>query len=250
MKVSVITVCLNNVGTLPDTIESVSKQTYHDIEHIIIDGGSTDGTLDVLEHYKERLDVVVSERDRGWFDAMNKGVARATGDCIGFLNADDFYASADSLSKIVNALEEPDVDAVYGFVDIVDRADTSRVRRRYRVSHATKWFFRVGMMPAHPTFYAKRELFDRCGGFLNDSCVPPDFELMVRFLTQGGMRSKLIPEVLVKMRNEGMSNASIKTRINRIQRQVTSCRINGLWTHPLLVITKYPYKIVEYMRKS
>lgn len=249
MKVSIITVCYNSAGTLRDTIESVLSQDYQDIEYIIVDGLSKDRTMDIVREYSGRISKVVSESDKGLWDAMNKGISLSTGDCFCFINSDDFFASSRVISDMVQHMEMHQADAVYGYVDIVHPEVTSKIIRRYRIGHCNKTLFRLGMMPAHPGFLCRRSFFEKHGGFVLDDALPQDFELLVRYLSRGKMRAKLFPEVIVKMRNGGVSNRSFIDRIKRIEALVRSCRINGLWTSSLIVPFKYPFKLFEYVRR-
>lgn len=246
MKISVITVVYNNVDTIKDTIESVLSQTYKNIEYIIIDGGSTDGTLDVIKEYEDKIDRYISEPDNGLWDAMNKGVSLASGDYIGFLNSDDLFAGEDVLEKIAEKLQDKDLCAVYGYVDIVDKENISKVIRKYRVKWLNRFSLRLGLMPAHPTYYCKKSFFERYGGFFLRDDITPDFELIVRFSQKSGFRAECIPEVLIKMRSGGIGNSSLSYKLGRFRKQAKSCRINGIFSHPLLILLKYFYKILEF----
>lgn len=246
--ISIITVCYNSSSTIRDTIESVTSQDYANIEYIIIDGNSSDDTLPIVREYDSHISHVISEPDRGLWDAMNKGIRIATGDYIGFLHSDDFFSESDVVSRIAAVLSNPAVDAAYGYVDLVESLNTERVVRRYRVSRLDRFGLRIGLMPAHPAFYCSRDLFSRLGGFVCDASIAPDFELIARFYLKGSMRATLLPSVLVKMRANGLSNSGFWYRLLRFRRQVRSCRRNGLWTNSLLVLAKYPYKLLEYLR--
>lgn len=249
LKISVITVCYNSEATIRDTIESVLGQTYPDIEYIIVDGASTDGTMSIVNEYRDRLGKVSSEPDKGLWDAMNKGIQMSTGEFLCFINSDDFFSDSGVISGLIDRLSESKADAVFGYVDIVDKDRTEKVIRRYRVSRCSKWTFRLGMMPAHPGFLARKNLFDSLGLFnLDPNYVAPDFELMLRFLTKGNMKAVLWPMVIVKMRNEGVSNRSFVDRFFRYKVLLKSCEINDLWTNSFLIFLKFPYKILEYFR--
>ncbi len=168
MKISVITVCLNSAATIGDTIESVLAQDHPDIEHIIVDGASTDGTMDVVRRYGDRIAKVVSEPDRGMYDSANKGLRLATGDVVGMLNSDDFYAAPDVLSTMARTFVERDVDVVHGDLDFIDPQDVTRVTRRFRSREFQPGDFRRGWHPAHPTFYVRRKILLEIGGFDED----------------------------------------------------------------------------------
>ncbi len=249
MKVSIITVCFNSERTILDTIESVAMQDYPDIEYIVIDGMSTDNTAKMIRQRMDVVDVFVREQDEGLWDAMNKGVAMSKGDYFCFINSDDFFVHSNVITRLVNRLTQEGADAVFGYVDIVDPVITAKIIRRYRIAHCNKTLFRLGMMPAHPGLLCKRSLFEEHGGFVLDDKLPQDFELLVRYLAKGNMKAKLLPEVIVKMRNGGVSNRSFLDRIKRIEALVASCRINGIWTSALVVPFKYPFKLFEYVRR-
>ncbi|QJD58662.1 glycosyltransferase [Pseudomonas sp. gcc21] len=249
MKVSVITVCYNSETTVREAINSVLSQDYTDLEYIVVDGCSKDSTLNIINEYSTRVTRIVSEPDKGLWDAMNKGIELSTGDCFCFLNSDDFFADPGVVTRMVRRLTQTNADAVYGYVDIVDPIATDKVIRRYRISYCNKTIFRLGMMPAHPGFMCKRSFFERYGGFLLDDAMPQDFELLVRYLAKGNMKAKLLPEVIVRMRNGGVSNRSFMDRVKRVKALVDACRMNGVWTSIFIVPLKYPVKIYEYVRK-
>jgi glycosyltransferase involved in cell wall biosynthesis len=246
----VITVCFNSAETVRDAIESVLSQDYPDIEYIIVDGGSTDDTMAIASGYSSRIHRIISGPDDGLWDAMNKGIEIATGEYIGFLNSDDLFSSASTVSNLVCALKRDRCDAIFGFVDIVDRRNLNRVIRRYRVRSCSKLTLRLGIMPAHPGFLCHRSFFERYGAFVVDTVVAPDFELMVRFVVKGGMRAILLPKVIVRMRYEGVSNRGIMSRVLRYRSLVRACRMNGLWTSSLLINLKWPYRFLEYLRRA
>lgn len=210
MKISIITATYNSGATLRDTLNSVLSQQYKDYEILIMDGGSKDNTKDIVEEFKSHLEGRLKwfqGMDKGLYDAMNKGIERAAGDAIGILNSDDFYASPDVLGKIANGLLES--DAVFGDLDFVDASDTSKIVRQWRGSEYKPNAFIKGWHPAHPTFYARRECFDKFGGFDISFDVSADFELMLRFIEKNKLKTKYIPSVMVKMRMGGESTGSL-----------------------------------------
>lgn len=210
MKVSVITVCLNAAATIRDTIESVLAQTHPDLEYIVVDGGSRDATLDIVRGYGPRITRVISEPDRGMYDSANKGLRAASGEVVGYLNADDYYADAGVVASIAGAFECADIDALHADLDFIDRADASRITRRFRSREFTVGDFCRGWHPAHPTFYARRELLLRVGGFDLRYRIAADVDLMMRVLEVVRARSTHLPRVLVKMREGGLSNGSLR----------------------------------------
>jgi len=249
MKITVITVCYNSEKTIQETIESVLSQDYGDVEYLIIDGASTDSTKYILAHYSSESTVrFISEPDEGMWDAMNKGAALAKGEYVCFLNSDDCFASHSILSDLAAKLRNEKLDAVFGYIDIVDSNNSDIVVRKYRVSRLSRKLLRMGIMPAHPGFICKACFFQRFGGFKLDSKIAPDFELMVRFYLQGHLKAGLLPKVIVKMKDGGLSNTNLAYILGRFRRQVYSCKINGLWTSSFLVLAKYPYKLLEFFR--
>jgi glycosyltransferase involved in cell wall biosynthesis len=221
MKITVITVCYNSAQTIGDTLRSVREQTYKSIEHIIVDGGSTDSTLAVVATEGAHVEKLVSERDMGIYDAMNKGIAMATGDIVGFLNADDFYFSPDVLTRVVAAFEISKADCCYGDLCYVKQSDTSKIVRYWRSSSFQQGLFGEGWCPPHPTFFVQREVYERLGGFNLNFKIAADVELMARFLEVGRISSHYIPEVLVHMRTGGTSNRSLS---NVIKLNLEICR--------------------------
>lgn len=189
-------------------MRSVGEQTYSEVEHIVVDGGSTDKTLSIVDRFKSRPGVVVCEPDRGMYDAMNKGIRLATGDVVGFINSDDFYSSAGVLAKIAAVFKDRSVDACYGDLCYVNRDDVNSVVRYWRSSEFKPKLFLYGWCPAHPTFYVRRNIFERFGGFDLQYRIAADVELMARFLEVHRITTRYIPEVLVKMRMGGMTNRS------------------------------------------
>jgi len=246
-KISIITVCYNSEETLKDTLESVASQTYENIEYIVIDGGSKDGTLDLIEGFRARIDYMISERDKGIYDAMNKGIRAATGDFVGILNSDDVFANSGSIARIASSIREGGgVDAVYGDLIYVDRSDLNKKVRFYSSRFFRTWKVRFGLMLPHPTFYARRELFDDLGFYKTDYRVAADFELLSRFLSKG-IKVARIDETLVKMRNGGISSTGFWWRVHQNLEIVRACRSNGIYTNILFVSMKLPFKIASYV---
>lgn len=210
MNISVITVCFNSETTIADTLISVDSQTDVDIEHIIIDGASRDATLDVVGNYRKPWRHVLSEGDKGIYDAMNKGLHLARGDVIGFINSDDFYASSDVLATVAAAFAEPAVDACYGDLCYVKRGELASVVRYWRSSVFSPGLFLRGWCPPHPTFFVRKAVFERFGSFDLSYRSGVDVELMMRFLEVHRIHVKYIPQVLVMMRMGGTSNSSWK----------------------------------------
>lgn len=208
MKISIITVCFNAADTIGACIDSVSMQSHSDVEHIIVDGGSSDGTLQIIES-SASVSKYLSEPDKGIYDAMNKGISMAEGEIIGLLNADDIYAHGNVLKIVDNCFNKADVDACYADLVYVRRDDVSKVVRYWKSCEYTDGLFQDGWMPAHPTFFAKKIVYDRCGLFSLDFKIAADFELLNRFIAINKVTTKYIPEVLIKMRMGGTTNQSV-----------------------------------------
>lgn len=228
MKVSIITAVYNARETVGDAIESILAQSYPNIELVVIDGASTDGTMEVLERYREKLGVLVSEKDRGIYDALNKGVARASGDVIGFLHADDMFASSEAVKRIAHAFSDPSVDATYGDLVYVNKLNSDKVIRYWRAGEYTHSRLKAGWMPPHPTFYVRRSVYERMGGFDASLRVAADYDCMLRFLWQGRIKCQYVPEVLVKMRVGGASNRSLANILRKSAEDYEAIRRNNV----------------------
>jgi glycosyltransferase involved in cell wall biosynthesis len=226
-SLSIITVCLNSARTLGDTLASVNAQTHPDIEHIVIDGGSTDGTQDLARAQGRRVAQLVSEPDRGIYDAMNKGLALATGDVVGFLNADDAFASPAAAAAIARAFDRETL-ACYGDVVYVSAEDPTRVIRYWRSGPYRRGLCAQGWAPPHPTLYVRREAVLRHGGFDERLRVAADFEMALRLLDVAGLPVRYIPEVLVRMRAGGVSNGSLKGILRGHRDMAAALRAHGL----------------------
>ncbi len=246
LKISVITVAWNAAATIADTCASVAAQQGVEVEHLIIDGASTDATAAVVAAHARPGHIFVSEPDRGLYDAMNKGVARATGDVIGFLNADDFFCRSDALRLVANAAGAT-VAAVSGGVAIVRADDASRLTRAYPPTPFAPWMLRFGHMPPHPGFYARRSVFDAIGGFDTAIRIGADFDWMVRFFAVQRLAAQPIPETLVTLREGGLSNQGFASR-RAISREVLdTLGRHGLFSAAPLVWAKYPVKALQYV---
>lgn len=249
MKISIITVVFNNVNTIEDTIRSVASQTHSDIEHILIDGGSTDGTLDVIRRHQDKIAKLVSEPDRGIFDAMNKGLRLATGEIIGLLNADDVYADHTVLQTVAEVFANPRVDVSYADLVYVAPKDMSKPVRYWKSKPFRPGLFSMGWVPAHPTFFARRAAYERYGGYDDSLGLAADFELMLRFLERQGLKSVYIPRVFVKMRLGGVSNQSIRNIVRQNIDIYRACRKNQIMVSPLIFIAKPLAKLSQYFMK-
>lgn len=214
MKISIITIVYNRRDTIAEAIESVLQQTYANIEYIIVDGASTDGTVEVVQQYAGQITSFVSERDGGLYDALNKGIAMATGDVIGFLHADDAFYSLNAVAAIADAFLKSDTDSVYADLVYVDQLRVDKQVRNWRSGNYERNKFIYGWMPPHPTFYVKREVYLRLGLYNTEFKSAADYELMLRYLYKHNISTTYIPECLVRMRTGGKSNLSLSNRIN------------------------------------
>lgn len=228
MKVSLITVTYNSEKYLANCIESVRCQDYPNIEYIIIDGASTDSTVTIIRESGAIVDKWISEKDGGMYDAINKGMKMATGDVIGILNSDDMLATKQTISKIVHCFEENEVDSVFGDLVYVDEEDTSRIYRYWKGNTYSRNAFHFGWMPAHPTFYIRREVVEYLGGYETHFYSAADFEFMTRYLYKHRISSFYIPELIVKMRKGGMSNCGWQRRLRANRRDYLALKQNGV----------------------
>jgi glycosyltransferase len=246
LKISIITVVYNSVDTIQHAIDSVLGQSYDNIEYIVVDGASKDGTLEVLEKNKNNIDVLISEQDNGIYDAMNKGLDVATGDIIGTLNSDDFYASNNIIQKVANLFGTKQVDSIYGDLIYVDAKNIDRVIRYWKSKPFQEGLFQKGWHPAHPTFFVKSEVYKKYGKFNTDLKIAADYEIMLRFLEKYQISSYYIPEVLVKMRLGGESNRNIKNIVKANMESIKAWKLNGLKVNPAFVFLKTFRKILQY----
>lgn len=245
MNISIITVSLNSSRTIGDTLRSVAEQTYPHVEHIIVDGGSNDDTMRVVNSFPHVVKKI-SEKDEGIYFAMNKGINMASGDIIGILNADDVYADKDVLQKVADTFEDKNVDAVYADLVFVDPQDTKKIVRRWQSrSHQSKDFYN-GWMPPHPTFFVRKSIYEKYGLFDTRLRSAADYELMLRFLLRHQIRSFHIPQTFILMRNGGKSTASLKNRLIANAEDREAWRINELNPHFFTLILKPVRKINQF----
>ena len=253
MKISIVTAVYNRAKTLPDALESVRAQNHPDIEHVVQDGGSTDGTLAVLRANPAGDMALESAPDAGLYDAINRGIVRASGEVVGLLHSDDFLADNEVLASVAEALADPNVDGVYGDLDYVATDDTTRVIRRWRSGEYTPGKLRRGWMPPHPTLYLRREVFERWGAYDTDFRIAADYEAMLRWLVRGHICLAYIPRVLVKMRVGGESNKSFKNVTRKSiedYRAIKRHKAGGAFTLAAKNIRKLPQfaPLIEKMR--
>ena len=251
MKISIITATFNSGRTLRDTIESVLRQTYTDFEYIIKDGGSKDDTLEIVGEYApqfgDRLKIV-SAPDKGIYDAVNTGLQMATGEVIGILSSDDFYTSDDALLTIADAFAMNDTDATYGDIHFVDDDDLTKMVRYYSSAVFKRSFMRYGLMPAHPSFYCKREVYEKYGAFDTSYRIAADFENLLRLIYIHRVKTLYIPKDFVTMRTGGASTAGFTSRMKIMREHLLAMKKNGVYSNFFLLSLRYFYKIYELMR--
>jgi glycosyltransferase involved in cell wall biosynthesis len=248
IKISVITAVYNRHRTVGRAIDSVLSQSYPAVESVVIDGSSTDGTLRVLEAYRTRLGVFISECDQGIYDALNKGLKHATGDVIGFLHADDSFDNSDVLTRVAAAFQDPFIDAVYGDLVYVRDDDSHKVIRYWKAGLYDEVALARGWMPPHPTLYVRRSVYSRLGGFDTRYRIAADYDLVLRFFALGKIRSAYIPEVLVRMRVGGISNRSLRTIMRKSLEDyhvIRRNRVGSAWT----LLQKNFTKVSQFWRR-
>ena len=228
-RISIITVTYNCAAVVADALQSVARQTHPAIEHLVIDGQSTDGTLDVVREHGAHVARLVSEKDRGIYDAMNKGLALVSGDWVGFLNADDILAEPDTIARMVECISQsPRADVVYGDLVYVNAEDTRKVLRYWQSGSFSQSRLRFGWMPPHPTFYVRTEVVRRVGPFDADMRIAADYDFVLRCLRQPGLVVRYLPRVLVRMRTGGASNRSLKALVRKSSEDLRAIRRSGV----------------------
>ena len=247
MKISIITITYNSEETLEDTIKSVISQSYKNIEYIIIDGGSTDGTMDIVNKYKDFISTIVSEPDKGIYDAMNKGVERATGDLVGILNSDDFYANDTVLQNIANKIGKN--DGIYADLVYVDRVNTDKIIRYWKSKEYKEGSFLKGWMPPHPTFFIRKEIYDKYGNYNLSLKSAADYELMLRLIHKEKISITYLPEIITKMRVGGQSNASLSNRLKANNEDRMAWDINNIDPKFYSLYLKPIRKIGQFLKK-
>ena len=252
MKISLVTATYNSGGTLRSTLESVLRQTYRDVEYIIVDGASKDGTMALVHEYEPQFGGRmrwVSEPDKGIYDAMNKGIRMASGDVVGILNSDDFFTSDDVLEQVAAGFAGSDTDAVYGDIHFVRADNLERCVRYYSSKVFRRGLMKLGFMPAHPSFYCRKECFEKYGYYKTDYRIAADFDLLLRFIYVHRIKTKYLPIDMVTMRLGGASTGGMKSWMTVMNEELRSFRENGVKTNRLLLSLRYFYKLTEYFRK-
>lgn len=246
--ISIITVCYNSAATLPDTLRSVAAQAGVRLQHVLVDGGSTDGTVALIETYAHEHDYVawISEKDHGLYDAMNKGLAMCTGEVIGLLNADDFYCRPDVLQLVAKSFAQEHTEGLYADLNYVDAEQTDKIVRRWKSGSYRPNSFLWGWMPPHPTFFVRKSVYERLGAFRLDMGSAADYELMLRFIHKNQIRLSYLPQTIIHMRAGGVSNKQLKNRMKANEMDRKAWEVNGLkpyfftrWLKPLRKIKQF-----------
>ncbi|TAF79401.1 MAG: glycosyltransferase [Sphingobacteriales bacterium] len=246
MKISIITVCYNAQNYIAQCVQSVLNQDYKNIEYIVIDGNSKDNTLPILQKFSFAINILVSEPDKGIYDAINKGIALATGDCIGILHADDFYAHEKVLSQVAQAFNSQPIDILYGNLDYVQRNDINSIVRKWRSQNYTDALIENGWMPAHPTFYVKKQCYITYGNYDNYFTSAADYDLMLRMMYKTSLKKYFLNTLMVKMRIGGASNITFKNRW-LANRQDYQALLKNKVPYPLKAILCKPFrKILQF----
>lgn len=246
--VSIITVVLNRKDTIEEAIKSVLGQSYENVEYIVVDGGSTDGTLEIIERYKSKIAKFISGKDKGIFDAMNKGLKMASGNIIGFLNGDDLYANEKVIEDVAALMERKNTDCLWGDLVYVDEKNTDKIIRYWKSSEYKRGKFQRGWMPPHPTFFVKKEIYENYGEFNLALSISADYEIMLRLLEKHKISSCYLPHILVKMRIGGQSNRNFFSILQGNLECYKSWKINGLRINPLRIFFKPLSKIPQYFK--
>ena len=254
LKISIITATYNSGKTVGDTLKSVLAQTYHDYELLVVDGASKDNTLEVVKKMEPLFEGrmrYISEPDKGIYDAMNKGIRMATGDVIGILNSDDFYTSDDALACIAWTLEKEKVDAVYGDIHYVDDDDLTKCVRYYSSKPFRKWMMRLGFMPAHPSFYCRKEVYEKFGAFDAENYrVAADFENLLRLIFVNKIKTHYISKDFVTMRTGGASSSGLESHKRIMRDHLKALKKNGVYSNIFLLGLRYLYKIGEILKSK
>jgi glycosyltransferase involved in cell wall biosynthesis len=249
VKISIITASFNSASTIADTLYSISVQTHQEVEHLVIDGASSDRTLQIVRDRGSPGLKIISETDRGIYDAMNKGLAVATGEVVGFLNSDDMYADTEVLERVAKAFGDPRVDIVYGDIVFVSQQDTTRVVRLWTSRPHAPGLCATGWMPPHPSLYVRRSVYEKHGGYDLAFPAAADFEMALRLLDKASLRSAYIPHVQVRMRMGGQSTRSIRNIISGSREVSRACRKHGLPGGVRFAVMRLLAKVPQFLRR-
>ena len=243
MKVSIITVCYNSAKTLEHTIQSVLGQDYPEIEYIVVDGASKDGTLEIIQKHQSTISKWISESDRGMYDAMNKGIAMATGEVIGILNSDDVYMNNHAVSDLISKMQKDHADVVFADLILVDESQPEKILRYYDSGQFNPDRFRFGWMPAHPTVFVKKRIYDEVGLFKTDYQIAADYEMLIRILAVNKTSYTYLAKPVVRMRAGGTSTAGLLRNWILNTEIVRACKENGIYSNMAMLLLKIPAKL-------
>ena len=248
MKFTIITVCLNSAKTIRRTFDSLLEQSFKDYEYIVVDGKSTDGTVEIIREYEPKFQGRmrwISEKDKGLYDAMNKGLRMATGDVVGILNSDDYFTAPDVVAQVAETMADKTLDAVYGDIHFIRDGQPGKCIRYYSSKLFRPFCLRFGFMPAHPSFYCRREIFSKAGLYKTDYKIGSDYEMMVRLFMVHKIKTRYLPIDFVTMRTGGASTSGMRSRVQLIKEDIRGCRENGIYTNALMISCKFAYKIFD-----
>lgn len=248
LKISIITVSYNSEKTIYDTIKSVYNQDYDNIEYIIVDGNSSDNTTNIIKEFEPKFNGKIkwiSESDKGIYDAMNKGLMMATGDIVGILNSDDFYTSNNVITTVANAFNNNKIDAIYADVHFIKDNNPEKISRYYSSKIFKRWLMRFGFMPAHPSFYIKRECLNKFGLYNTSYKIAADFEFLLRTIFIGKIKTQYLAKDFVTMRTGGASTSGINSHKQIMREHIRAFKENNIFTNRLLLSMRYIYKIFE-----
>jgi glycosyltransferase involved in cell wall biosynthesis len=249
MKISVVTAVYNREATIGRAMDSFEKQSWRNKQQVVVDGASRDGTLKIVHSFPHDNAIIVSEQDKGIYDAINKGIALATGDVIGLLHSDDFFAHSNVLSEIAEAFEDTDLDIVYADAAFFSPGTSDHIKRRYNSSRFSASQIRNGWMPAHTTMYARRRVFEEYGNYNDEFKIAADFEFIARTFGSGSIKSRYIPAIWMMMQTGGASTGGFKSKLLLNREVLKACRMNGIPTSYARLLSKYPEKLLELIRR-
>ena len=244
--VSVITVVFNNADVISDALTSVAQQDYHNIEHILIDGGSTDGTLEILESRRKELGQIVSEPDHGIYDALNKGIQIAKGEFIAILHSDDVFASPNAISQLVDKTLAANADVCCSDVVITDK-DSETIHRFYMAHYFRRWLLRIGWMPPHPGLLVRKSVHDRLGVYDTQYRIAGDFDFLIRIFLKESVPWTYLNQVTTRMRTGGASNSGFRSKLRIIEEQNKILRAHGFFSSRFILSLRYPLRVVELL---
>jgi len=249
MQISVVTAVYNREATIGRAMDSFEKQTWRNKQQVVVDGASRDGTLKIVHNFTNDNAIIISERDKGIYHAINKGISLATGDVVGLLHSDDFFAHADVLSEIAEAFEDPHLDIIYADAGFFAPGRPDHITRRYNSSRFSPSQIHNGWMPAHTTMYARREVFEEYGNYREDFKIAADFEFIARTFGSGRIKSRYIPDIWMMMQTGGASTGGLKSKFLLNKEVLRACRMNGIPTSYIRLLSKYPEKFLELIRR-